>query len=170
MHRRKQLRRTGILCMHFVRNAAYFRAYNAAAPTRRRTQFWSTLNGNFIDICVLEWCKLFGDKKAQHFWEKSISEHKRFLEGLLKAVGMSDVGFEAYRLDVRTYRDKFVAHLDERNEMDIPRLEPALDSIYYLYHYLLENEDDCNAFNDAPRDAKARYHEHLEEGREAHAG
>ena len=83
---------------------------------------------------------------------------------------MSEVEFEAYRLDVRAYRDKFVAHLDERNEMDIPRLEPALVSIYYLYAYLLENEDDCDAFNDAPSDAKAQYQEHLAEGREAHAG
>jgi len=34
--------------MHFVRNAAYYQAWNAAHVARQREQFWRTLNGNFI--------------------------------------------------------------------------------------------------------------------------
>src|SRR5258706_16345502 len=37
MNRRTHLRRTGILCLHFVRNAAYYRAWNAAPIERRQT-------------------------------------------------------------------------------------------------------------------------------------
>lgn len=168
MNRRKRLRRTGILCMHFVRNAAYYRAWNAAPIARRHEQFWRTINGNFIDICILEWCKLFGDLRAQHHWSKSVTDPKAFLEGLYEHTGLSEVDFEAYRLQVREYRDKFVAHLDELNKMQIPNLQPALNSVRYLYQFLLEYEDKVGAFHDLTRNANARYQEHLHEGREAH--
>lgn len=93
-----------------------------------------------------------------------------FLAGLYVHAGLDEVAFEAYRLEVREYRDKFVAHLDELNEMQIPQLQPALDSVRYLYQYMLEHEDDVDAFNDAPRNANNLYQQHLREGREAHAG
>lgn len=154
--------------MHFIRNAAYYRAFNAAPAIRRREQFWRTLNGNFIDICMLEWCKLFGDLRAQHHWSKSITDSNAFLAGLYEHMSLSEASFEAYRLQVREYRDKFVAHLDELNQTRIPDIQPALDSVRYLYQHLLENEDDISAFHDAPRSANARYQEHLNEGRIAH--
>jgi len=154
--------------MHFVRNAAYYRAWNAGPMARRRQQFWRTLNGNFIDICMLEWCKLFGDPRAQHHWSKCVTDADAFLSGLYERTELEEAGFEAFRLEVRAYRDKFVAHLDELNEMKIPRLQPALDSVRYLYDYLVEHEDDVGAFHDAPQSAYSRYREHLLEGRQAH--
>jgi len=168
MNRRTRLRRTGILCLHFLRNAAYYRSWNAAPGARKREQFWQTLNGNFIDICVLEWCKLFGDMKAMHHWSKCISDPKAFLPELYARTGHDKKAFETYRLEMRAYRDKFVAHLDELNEANIPDLQPALESVRYLYEYLLNVEDDADIFHDAPRTANARYQEHLREGRTAH--
>jgi len=82
---------------------------------------------------------------------------------------MTETGFEAYRLIVREYRDKFVAHLDELPTMQIPDLQPALESVRYLYTYLLENEDDGNVFPDAPRNPNAFYRKYLAEGKQAHA-
>jgi len=154
--------------MHFVRNAAYYRSWNNASVARRSEQFWRTLNGNFIDTCMLEWCKLFGDLRAQHHWSKCVKDSDAFLSGLYEHLGFNEAKFEEYRLEVRAYRDKFVAHLDELNEMQIPQLQPALDSVRYLYGYLIEHEDDVDAFHDAPRSANARYQEHMREGREAH--
>ena len=103
MNRRTRLRRTGILCLHFVRNAAYYRAFNALPVARRREQFWRTNNGNYIDICVLEWCKLFGDIKAQHHWSKLITDTNNFLAGLYHTTGLSEAYFEADRLQIREY-------------------------------------------------------------------
>ena len=170
MNRRTRLCRTGILCLHFLRNAAYYRTFNAAAIPRRREQFWRTINGNFIDICMLEWCKLFGDPKAKHHWSKCVTDEQRFRTGLYRAVGLNEEPFERYRLEVRAYRDKFVAHLDELNTIAIPNLRPGFESVNYLYAYLLDVEDDLDAFHDAPRDAMARYQEHMREGRTAHRG
>lgn len=154
--------------MHFVRNAAYYRAWNAAPKVRRNEPFWRTLNRNFIDICMLEWCKLFGDLRAQHHWSKTVTDSKTFLVGLYEHTGLSEANFETYRLQVREYRDKFVAHLDELNQMQIPDLQPALNSVRYLYQYMLEHEDNVGAFHDVPRNVNVRYQEHLHEGRQAH--
>jgi hypothetical protein len=154
--------------MHFLRNAAYYRAWNAATVARRREQFWITLNGNFIDTCMLEWCKLFGDLNAKHHWAKCVSNQPAFLNGLCVELRITPEQFEAFRLEVRAYRDKFVAHLDNLNTMQIPRLQPAIESVEFLYQHLLNVEDDVGAFLDAPRSASAQYQQHLREGRAAH--
>lgn len=135
---------------------------------RRQEQFWITLNGNFIDTCLLEWCKLFGDLKAKYHWSRCITDADHFLGGLYARTGMDAAAFEAFRVEVRAYRDKFVAHLDELNQIQIPRLQPVIDSVHYLYQYLHDVEDDVEAFIDAPSNANTHYRQHLLAGREAH--
>ena len=168
MNRRTRLRRTGILCLHCLRNAAYYRSWNAGPVSRRITQFWKTLNGNFIDTCLLEWCKLFGDLRAKHHWSKSVTDSDRFTSGLYQKLGMDEAAFEEFRLEVREYRDKFVAHLDELNQAQIPRLQPVIDSVRYLYDYLVQVEDDLDAFPDAPPSGRAYYTQHFALGQEGH--
>ena len=168
MHRHTRLRRIGILCLHCLRNAAYYRAWNAAPQIRRREQFWISLNGNFIDTCLLEWCKLFGDLRAMHHWSKVVSDPTDFLARLHESTKLDTAQFEAYRLEVRMYRDKFVAHLDNLNSAQIPRIQPAIDSARLLYNYLVAEEDDAGAFHNAPRSANAQYQNYLREGRAAH--
>ncbi|RYF30706.1 MAG: hypothetical protein EOO23_04515 [Comamonadaceae bacterium] len=81
---------------------------------------------------------------------------------------MNELAFEEFRLEVRKYRDKFVAHLDELNQAEIPRLQPAIDSVRYLYDYLVQVEDDLDAFPQAPQSARAYYAQNLALGREGH--
>jgi len=69
------------------------------------------VNGNFLDICVLEWCKLFGDPCGKHYWGKIISDRMGFFQGLLNELKMSESEFNAYVTEMRAYRDKYVAHL-----------------------------------------------------------
>jgi hypothetical protein len=83
--------------LHFLANLAYYRAWNAARADRRREQFWRALNGNFIDIAVLEWCKLFGDLKAPHHWSKCVTDQAAFIDGLHGRTDMSSQQFEEYR-------------------------------------------------------------------------
>ena len=117
---------------------------------------------------MLEWCKLFGDLRAKHYWSKSVTDPDAFSNELYAHIGLSAAEFEAYRLELRTYRDKFVAHLDEVNDTKIPSIQPAIDSVRFLYAYMLAVEDDVNAFYDAPQNANTHYQLHLQEGRAAH--
>lgn len=153
MTRRDRVRRVFILCNHFLRNLAFYRAGWRRGgvdqePTlrRRENQFWRNVNANFIDLCVLEWCKVFGDAKGKHHWSKAITSQAEFEQQLLNRLRMTREQFAAYIAEMRRYRDKFVAHLDDEPIMYLPRLRPAKSSAAFLYHYLLSNENDGDFF------------------------
>jgi len=119
MSRRDRLRRVVILCREFTRNLAYFRAGRMRKHSplwdpqknRRESAFWRTANNNFLDMCVLEWCKLFAGPKEQHHWSKIVSDPAQFEAELVSHLRVSAAAF-AQEIDVmRKYRDKFLAHL-----------------------------------------------------------
>ena len=112
MTSRQRLRRVGTLCCHCLRNLAFYMAGWRDGALKIKGQFWVNANGNFLDIAVLEWCKLFADTSGKHFWRKIISDSDGFWEGLLRELGLSEAQFDDYVTQMRTYRDKFVAHLD----------------------------------------------------------
>jgi len=153
MNRRDRLRRTGILCLHCLRNLAFFRAAHDSKQQWEGQQFWITAHNNFLDIAVLEWCKVFGDKGAKHDWRKLVTEQELFLANLLEHLRLTEAGFDGYIKEMRTYRDKFIAHLDEENRMNIPNVSPAIKSAQFLYRWMVERENDCDAFWDAHSNA-----------------
>lgn len=176
MTRRDRVRRLLILCNHFLRNLAFYRTGWRRGgidrkPTLRRkeNQFWVTVNGNFFDICVLEWCKLYGDKKGKHHWSKVVTRQDEFERQLLERLRMTSGEFEAYIKVMRRYRDKFVAHLDDSPIMYLPWLRPAKSSVALLHDYLLANEDDGNFFPDYTSPARREYFLRVNTGRRVYA-
>lgn len=165
MTRRQRLRRVGKLCCHFLRNLAFYEAGWRNGELIFKDQFWVTANGNFLDICVLEWCKLFGDKRGQHYWPKVVTDQTTFLAELLRVLGQTEVEFDSYVEEMRTYRDKFIAHLDSEEVMNIPKLRAAQRSVVFLYDYLRANEEDNNCFHDAPAKASLFYRQFRSQGR-----
>lgn len=153
MTRRKHLRRVARLCCHFLRNLAFYRS----GLRFNKQPFWTDVSNNFLDISILEWCKLFGDVRGQHNWRKVITNQTAFLSELLRVVGQTEEGFDSYILEMRAYRDKFIAHLDNEDVMHIPRLRVARKSISFLYDYLLDHEEADDCFFDAPSDAYSHY-------------
>ncbi|MFZ1037522.1 MAG: hypothetical protein ACLPSL_04545 [Smithella sp.] len=150
MTRRKLLRRVFILCCHCLRNLAFYRAGWSNGELILHNDFWITVNGNFMDICVLEWCKLFADPRGKHYWKKVISNLSVFSQGLLQELGISEQELCAYINEVRDYRDKFVAHLDQDEVMTPPVLEVIKNSTSCLYDFLLNHEDEGGYFTNAP--------------------
>jgi hypothetical protein len=128
-----------------MRNLAYHRAgYEfpigwKEKPLKETADFWITLNGNFFDTRVLEWCKLFGEPGGEHYWERIVSDPTLFKEALLAQLGIADVGFEALRKKMRHYRDKFVAHLDSDSTAFLPMLDIAKTSVAF-YHSQVVSE------------------------------
>ena len=88
------------------------------------------------------------------------------MSGLLSALGTNIDEFETYIDSMREYRDKFVAHLDERNTAHIPDLKIAMESTTYLLDYLITNEDDDEYFPDAQVDATKFFNDTLSEGKQ----
>ena len=141
MTRRERLRRVVILCASFARNVAYFRAGQShTGPEVRtcsyaRSAFWTQVSNNFLDIAVLEWCKLLGDDKDKHFWRNVVADRTAFEASLLSKLEMTESDFADFAKRMRRYRDKFVAHLDSDAKMDIPQLTAALaaNSFYHAH-------------------------------------
>lgn len=68
-------------------------------------------------------------------------------------------------MEVRAYRDWFIAHLDDREEMQIPTLRVMRETSIYLYNYLLKHEDDDGTFFvGLPRNSGIVYAHFLREG------
>ncbi|MDD5472120.1 MAG: hypothetical protein PHP05_09430 [Sideroxydans sp.] len=140
MKRRTFLRRVGILCCHCLLNLAFYNSGWKKGALILKEPFWVNANGNFLDICVLEWCKLFADARGKHHWRKTITDQTQFFEALLQAATLTEIEFDAYIGEMRTYRDKFIAHLDAEETMYPPNLALARTSASFLYDYLLANE------------------------------
>jgi hypothetical protein len=172
MTRRERIRRVAILCCHCLRNLAFYKAgwRDGEFIPKEPSAFWINVNGNFIEICVLEWCKLFGLKRDEHYWKRVISDWASFFDGLMKLLGMTKDEFEAYVQEMRSYRDKFIAHLDSEKTMNIPKLLIAQQSAVYLYDYLRAHEDEGNFFTDTPATASSFYNHFLKEGELVYRG
>ncbi len=87
----------------------------------------------------------------------------------MHAVDQTEDEFDSYVEEMKTYRDKFIAHLDSKEVMNIPKLRVARKSVSFLYDYLLANEEEDNCFQDAPLRAARFYRQFYSEGRSVYS-
>jgi hypothetical protein len=154
MTRKDRLRRVALLCAHFTRNLAYYRAAQHRI-TRSSPEFWRTVYSNFLDIAVLEWCKLFADRSGKHTWEKVLTDPASFKADLLRILAISGDELAAYIEKMRNYRDKFLAHLDDLPVMDIPFLDRAHAAVELYYQHITEHEVAIGDLSRLPSDLAA---------------
>jgi len=152
-------RRVGILCCHFVRNFAFYEAGYNHDRIKSKDQFVVSLNGNFLDISVLEWCKLFGDYSDKHHWKKIMSHDPTFKKRMLDELKISQEDLDLTYKSFRAYRDKFIAHLDSEEEMKIPEVSKGLNMVFFYYK---EVKALCEAIEDWPSSIENFYKEHYQ--------
>lgn len=141
---RDRLRRPVILCCSFAKNLAYYRAGQDSAALRAGADFWRVANNNFLDMCVLEWCKLFAEKGGKHYWGKVIEDSATFETRLLSHLGLADEEFQGSITVMKGYRDRFVAHLDEDRTMIIPRMDVAQRAVWFYHGQIVSKEAAAN--------------------------
>jgi hypothetical protein len=141
-------RRAVHVCCIFMSNLGFHRAGMQAevqgklfAQTHPQGAFWREVHVNFLDICVLEWCKLFVDHKdkhhwGKHLWRRVVAEPDRFEADLYATVGLTADEFTALINKTKGYRDKFVAHLDDGRIMHRPILEQQQKAVEFLFERL----------------------------------
>jgi len=85
---------------------------------------------------------------------------------MLQKLKIEEAELEFFINEMRTYRDKFIAHLDLEPTMFIPHnLKLAEKSVEYLYDYILTQEDEGDFFHDAPSSALVFFENHLSYGK-----
>ncbi len=161
MDRTIKLRRVGKQCCHFVRNYAYYKAGWDRAGFKVKDQFWTSLNGNFLDVAVLEWLKLFGDFKDKHHWKKIMHSDPSFKQRMFDEVDIQQDDLDKIHISIKSYRDKFVAHLDSEEVMRIPKLEEGLHLVFFYYS---EVKEICDNTSDWPESIEEFYQEHFKKG------
>jgi hypothetical protein len=150
--RTQRLRRVLLLACHFSRNLAYYRAGTSHRRSRISEEYWKTVTSNCLDVCVLEWCKLFADPDDPHHWQNIVSAPAAFQRDLYKSLRISSARFDAYRVATRGYRDKFLAHLDSDLVMEIPTLDVALSAACIYYSRVRDVECGAQTARSFPQD------------------
>jgi hypothetical protein len=156
MARRDRLRRVSLVCAEFARNLAYYRVGQSQsgsallAMSHPQAGFWRQSNGNFLDLCILAWCKLLGDHKGRHFWRRIVADAVAFESGLLAHLNMTNEEFGVVVDAIRHYRDKFVAHLDSDLVMQIPTLSAAQSAVWFYHDYIVRYEATAGELNGLP--------------------
>jgi hypothetical protein len=158
MDRTKRLRRVGILCCRFARNYAYYKAGWENNKLKIKDQFWISLNNNFIDMSVIEWYKLFGDYKDKHHWNNVMHHDQTFKIRMFESLNIHQSDLDEVHSSIKSYRDKFVAHLDSEEIMNIPKLENALRMVFFYYS---EVKKICDSTVDWPGSLEYFYEEHF---------
>jgi len=166
---RKRLRWTAILCCHAIANLASYRAGWSGKKLTREEGFWRRVNCNFMDIAVLEWCKLFADRRGIHCYMNVLTDPKGFETDLFAHLKVSATDFETYCTGMRTYRDKFVAHLDDNPKAKYPQLDVAIESTKFLFRYLRTIEDSDNYLDGLPRNLDSAYRVVLNDAKASYA-
>jgi hypothetical protein len=154
--RRERLRRVVLVCAHFARNMAYYSAGHSRLMNGS-PQFWITVDGNFIDMAVIEWCKLLGDRRGKHFWANVVTDAPRFETGMLRHLGITADEFAAYVDEMRRYRDKFLAHLDDLAVMNIPFLDRAKSAVEFYHGHVVGQEAGPSDIAGLPPDLEDYY-------------
>jgi hypothetical protein len=158
-------RRVVQLCCSFLRNLAFHRAgldievQNKLLDARHpQAAFWREVHENFFDMCVLDWGKLFADGKkgnwGKHHWRRVVENPDRFEADLYATLGVRPTEFAALITNIKHYRDKFVAHLDEERTMLLPALEVAKKSIAFLHGRLVQHAGGCGDWRGLPATAE----------------
>lgn len=142
---RDRMRRVVFLCCDFARNVAFYRAgmsectSSLLSETHPQAAFWRQVNGNFFDMAVLDWCKLFVDRDGKQTWRNVVSDSADFEAKLLTDCHVSKQDFAELTQKFRHYRNKYLAHLDDE-ETRIPFLEKARPSVAFYHRYIVEHE------------------------------
>ena len=168
--REARLHNTALTCLQCLRNLAYFTAAHEARAWAKN-DFFVAIHNNFLDISVLEWCKVFGDKNGKHFWKRSITDETdqiEFRRTLLKLLSMNECQFEDYVTQMCALRDKAIAHFDNISEIYVPSTDPAKISAQALYVFLTSCRGYADAFPENLPDPFSFYDNVLSAGKSAY--
>jgi hypothetical protein len=164
MSNTKKAERAKILCEHVIRNAAFHRAMSSAG-IKTPSEFWKTAQNNFLDVSILEWSKLFCDVKGKYYWKRLSADARKIELGLIDVLKISKEDFDSFCTIVKRYRDRFLAHLDTDDVMEIPFLDIIIDSTIYLHTFIKTHYSSLLPFGSRLlKSAETFYQTQLQEG------
>ena len=159
-------RNAALLCCHFGRNFAYYSVFRKSLDLGKEG-FWLTVHGNFIDVCALEWCKLFGSRSGKYHWSNTLTDPERFRREMLNAHSIDDASLESLWNEVKNYRDDFVAHSEEQETTAIPNMNVPYVLVEFYFGKLQYDFPALQTNNSLPTNFDWYYDARLKEAERA---
>lgn len=155
----------GLVCCHFARNLA---CYNASRKVLALDNegFWLTVASNFLDVCALEWCKLFGNRNGKCHWEKVLKQPVAFKQGLLNTHRISEAELQKIWGKVKDYRDDFVAHVEDQEITPVPCMSVPYLLVKFYYERLQCEFIELQSFDGLPKYMDRYYRSSFSEAEE----
>lgn len=151
--------------VYVVRNISYHRSLEKHNDSLEQN-YWIIIYNNFLDVAVLEWCKVFGSRNNATHWSKNVIDQDAFREGLLARLQITQQEWEEYWEQIKGYRDKYVAHHEFSPKISqYPDFNYALVSCYFYYEILIKELRLLNVY-DYPDDLKEYYNNSLDQAKE----
>jgi len=130
------------ILVHIARCIQLKKVFNEIDPSPS-LNFWRLIHGGFMDLPVLDWCKIFGANGEPTHWKGVVDDPAKFRTELLLKLEISQEEWEQYWNHMKDYRDELVAHFEAGTDVSTyPDLDIALKSscFYYNYLYVVINE------------------------------
>ena len=122
--------------VYIAKNVAHHRSLNSFRDDFHQS-YWILISSNFLDVAILEWCKVFGSKSDATHWTSNVPDDATFRTGLFEKLKVTEAEWSAYWECVKTYRDKVIAHYDSTSTVnDHPDFCLALKACFYYYDML----------------------------------
>jgi hypothetical protein len=124
--------------VYIVRNVAYYRSLDPFKDDLEQN-YWIHIFNNFLDIAVLEWCKVFGSKNDATHWSNHVDDVEIFRSGMIAKLGVSEEEWSGYWESIKNYRDTVVAHHERSSKASYyPDMHHALTACFYYYEILIK--------------------------------
>lgn len=151
--------------VYIARNIAYHRSLSEYKDDIVQN-YWVYIFNNFLDISVLEWCKVFGSRAEETHWSNHINNVDKFRKDMLIHLGLSQAEWKEYWNQLKTYRDCGVAHYIYNPDItDYPKFDNALEVSYFYYDILIQELRSLNVY-DYPDDLKIYFNSCLDQAKE----
>ena len=125
----------------------YFKIAKEDSP---RDAFWIQFERVHLFTAVLQWCTIFGTNDNEIHWKRLVPNSDSFkaeVRGLIyQAGGFDSDSWAAYRQNILTARNKYIAHNVPGAEPVRPNFKPAFEIASEYYNWLI-SEFPANANN-----------------------
>lgn len=169
LYNKEQVEATLKVLPQIVRSIAIKRVIDSNLDKNLYQNSWKTISSNCYDLAILEWCKIFSSETEDIHFKKTMpnDKNKKFESELYEFLEIDKDTYKSYVEELKTYRDKLIAHTDKDWHLYIPRhpyLDIALRSTFFYHKYFFSyykkdhnNEVGINFFCDGTNDLEVYY-------------
>jgi hypothetical protein len=169
MNREALLNRAAITCIDFTRQLIFYMQFNARRELVDEV-ILVYIHNNFIDMAAIQWGHLFGNRNDILHYRKVQKKPDEFKANMLANFEMSAEEWKAYWEEMKSYRDKAVAHLEPSPNLKIPDFNFAYSCVSHYYENIIEElkafGENYNVFpsnlDDYSSNREAKYLEYAE--------